>query len=172
MSAREYSKADSDASAPAHGGVPGDLSRVPEELRVRPQWVMYRLEKAEDRLNKIPYDPNTGRRASTRDLMTWGTFEQACDTVETGGYDGVGFVFSSGDPYVGIDLDKCRDPETGALEPWAEKAVRILGGYAEVSPSGRGSHVIVRGDAPCNGRCGQVEIYDSKRFFTVSGKAL
>ncbi len=38
----------------------------------------------------------------------------------------------------GIDLDTCRDPETGAIEGWAQAIVDRLGTYTEVSPSGTG----------------------------------
>ena len=80
-------------------------------------------------------------------------------------------MFSSGDPFAGVDLDKCRDPQTGELEGWAKKIVRGLDGYAEASPSGTGVHVIVRAKAP-NRRRGRIEAYSSERFFTVTGVAL
>jgi putative DNA primase/helicase len=38
----------------------------------------------------------------------------------------------------GVDLDTCRDPVTGALEPWAAEVAEKLGSYTEVSPSGTG----------------------------------
>jgi putative DNA primase/helicase len=83
----------------------------------------------------------------------------------------VGFVFSPGDPYEGVDLDDCRDPESAALEAWANELVATLEGYAEVSPSGTGVHVIVRGAAP-NRQDGKVEAYSSGRYFTVTGRAI
>jgi hypothetical protein len=51
--------------------------------------------------------------------LTWGTFEEAVRRAEENGL-GIGFVFSSGDPFVGVDLDRCRDPETGEIvfEEW------------------------------------------------------
>ncbi len=110
-------------------------------------------------------------KASSTDLMTWRTFEEAVRALETGEYDGVGFVFSSGDPFVGIDLDKCRDPETGELEDWAAKIVKDLGGYAEASFSGTGIHIFVKGKTP-NRRRGRIEVYSSERFFTVTGRVL
>ena len=41
---------------------------------------------------------------------TWSTFERAFatyDTYRTDGIDGVGFVLTVDDPFVGIDLDHC-----------------------------------------------------------------
>ena len=73
-------------------------------------------------------------------------------------------------PYVGIDLDKCRDPETGKIEPWAEAIIRELDSYTELSPSGRGFHIWVRGTLPQGPRrAGRVEMYDNGRYFTVTG---
>jgi putative DNA primase/helicase len=144
---------------------------IPEELKARPQWVNWRLEERNGDFTKVPYTPRTGRRASSTDLLTWGTFDEALATLQKGDYDGIGFVFSSGDPYCGVDLDGCRNPETGKVDEWAQGIVKDLDGYAAVSPSGRGVHVIVRGKTP-NRRRGQIEIYSSERFFTMTGRVL
>jgi putative DNA primase/helicase len=144
---------------------------IPEELKARPQWVDWRLEERNGDVTKVPYTPRTGRRASSTDLLTWGMFADALAALQNGDYDGIGFVFSSGDPYCGIDLDGCRNPETGELAKWAKEIVDDLDGYAEVSPSGRGVHVIVRGKMP-SGRRGAIEVYSSERYFTMTGRAL
>jgi putative DNA primase/helicase len=147
------------------------LDNIPEELRQRPQWVVWKLEQRDGKETKVPYIPGGVGKASTTDLTTWRTFEEAVQALHTGRYDGVGFVFCSGDPFAGVDLDRCRDPETGALEEWAEKIVKAFGGYAEASPSGKGVHIIVRGKAP-NKKRGQVEAYSSERYFTMTGRVL
>jgi primase-polymerase (primpol)-like protein len=144
---------------------------IPEELKNRPQWVNWRLEERGGDFTKVPHTPRTGRKASTTDLLTWGTFDDALTALQPEQYGGIGFVFSSGDPYCGIDLDGCRNPETGEVNAWAERMIGDLDGYAEVSPSGRGVHVIVRGKTP-NRRRPSVEVYSSERFFTVTGWAL
>ena len=43
-----------------------------------------------------------------------------------------GFVFTASDPYAGIDLDDCRDPETGEIASWAQQIVDALESYTEV----------------------------------------
>ncbi len=143
------------------------LDNIPEEMRRRRQWVTWKLEER----GKVPYIAGGVGKASSTDLTTWRTFEEAVEDVKKGRRDGVGFVFSSGDPFAGVDLDKCRNPETGELEEWAAKVVKHLGGYAEVSPSGTGVHIIVRGKAP-NRKRGRVEAYSSERYFTMTGQAL
>jgi putative DNA primase/helicase len=144
-------------------GITELLENIPEELRQRPQWVVHK--------EKVPYIAGGVGRASSTDSLTWRTFEEAVQALQTGRYDGIGFVFSSGDPFAGVDLDNCRDPETGELEEWAQKTIKVLDGYTEVSPSGTGVHIIVRGKAP-NKKRGQVEAYSSERFFTVTGEML
>jgi hypothetical protein len=89
-------------------------------------------------------------------------------------YDGIGFVFTPDDPFAGIDLDNCRDTATGEIDPWAEEVLAQFGDtYAEVSPSGTGVKLFGIGALPGPGRhVGNVELYDSKRYFTVTGHKL
>jgi putative DNA primase/helicase len=75
-------------------------------------------------------------------------------------------VFSSADPYTGIDLDNCVDGD-GEIAGWALEIVRYFDSYTELSATGTGLHIIVRGEKP-NRRKGEVEVYSSKRFFTVT----
>src|SRR5215211_920403 len=152
-------------------GITELLENIPEELRQRPQWVVWKLEKRDGKPTKIPYIAGGVGKASSTDSLTWRPFEEAVQALEGGRYDGIGFMFSSGDPFAGVDLDKCRNPETGELEEWAEKIVAAFGGYAEASPSGTGVHIIVRGKAP-NKKRGRIEAYSSERFFTVTGGRL
>jgi putative DNA primase/helicase len=159
---------------------------IPEELTERPQWVCWRFEARDGKPTKVPYTPGTERRASSTDLLTWRTFEEALAAYERGGppYDGIGFVFCSADPFVGIDLDDCRDSKSGHIEPWALKiADRVQEGYVEASPSGTGVHIIVEGTVRDGGRSrkkvhlngeivGEIEMYSRGRFFTITGVVL
>ena len=97
------------------------------------------------------------------------------DAYKRGGWDGIGFVLSptagGEDRLVGVDLDKCRDPQTGAVEPWAAEIVRTLNTYTEVSPSGRGLRLFLLGRLPAKGRKrGLYENYESGRYVTVTGQ--
>jgi putative DNA primase/helicase len=141
------------------------VESIPGELRVRPQWVVWKA--GGDKPDKVPYSARTGRRASSTDLLTWSTFQEALEAYESGEYAGVGFVFSSADPYTGIDLDDCVDGD-GEIALWALEIVRYFDSYTELSATGTGLHVIVRGEIP-NRRKGAVEVYSSKRYFTVTG---
>jgi putative DNA primase/helicase len=156
---------------------------VPEELTERWQWVLWRLEERDGKLTKVPYQPNH-HRASASDLMTWSTFEGALSVFEISRnldiesrfepFHGIGFMLSSADPFCGIDLDKCRNSETGDIAPWALEILdRVRDGYVEISPSGTGIHVIIRGDVRGGGiRRGPVEMYSRGRYFTITGLPL
>jgi putative DNA primase/helicase len=144
---------------------------IPEELRIRPQWVCWRYALDEKgKWTKHPYNPQSGRRASHSNLLSWNAFEEVLEAYEAGRYDGVGFVFCSADPYTGIDLDGCRDRESGEIEPWAAQIVQAFDTYTELSPSGEGIHIIAKGSLPgCGGKRKYIEMYDMKRFFTFTG---
>ena len=63
-------------------------------------------------------------------------------------FDGIGFVFTPEDPYVGIDLDGARNPETGIIEPWASEIIAACASDTEISVSGTGVHIIIEGALP------------------------
>lgn len=112
----------------------------------------------------------SGGYASATDETTWTDFDEALAYAHDGQADGVGFVFTDDDPYVGIDLDKCRDSKTGEIEDWAQVIIDRLDSYTEISPSGTGYHIIVRGELPPTGnRTGNLELYAHSRYFTVTG---
>ena len=152
------------------------VENIPERLTERPQWVNWRLEERGDRMTKVPFTPGTLRRASSADLMGWRTFSEALAAYEAGEppYDGIGFCFCSGDPFAGIDLDDCRNPQSGEIAPWAQGIIdSVQEGYVEVSPSGTGIHVIVEGTVRGGGmRKGPIELYSQTRFFTITGRIL
>jgi primase-polymerase (primpol)-like protein len=152
----------------------GALENIPEELRHRRQWVNWRYEERNGKLTKVPYKPGTRHRASCTDLEEWGSFEEAIAALDTGAldFDGLGFMLSSGDPYTFVDLDKCRDPETGEIGQEAQEIIDSLGGYAEVSPSGEGVHIFVRGKVPRGRKRGWIEVYSTERYATITGVTL
>jgi len=148
---------------------------VPDELTTREQWICFRVGEKEDRTTKLPINPHSGGFASSTDPDTWGRFHEAkaYHDLRSTTTDGIGFVFTDADQFVGVDLDDCREPETGTIDEWAREIVQTIGSYAEASPSGTGIHIIVRGAVPDGGnRKGGVEIYETGRYFTVTGDIL
>ncbi|WP_222847838.1 hypothetical protein [Haloferax sp. KTX1] len=143
---------------------------IPETLRERDQWVCWREEERDGKPTKIPVTPGAGGFASSTESETWASFEAALEYTETEHADGVGFVFTDDDPIVGVDLDDCRDLETDDVDDAALDIIERLDSYTEVSPSGTGYHVLITGELPDGrNRRGSVELYDTARFFTVTG---
>ncbi len=151
--------------------VPVEPDGIPDYLKVRPQWVNWRFEQRGKKWTKVPYTPGTRRRASSTDLLTWRTFEEALGSLDD--FDGVGFVFCSGDPYCALDFDNCRVPTLGKVAPRVlEYIERFEDAYVEVSPSGTGIHLITRGKIRGGAKRGKYELYDQDRYFCVTGVRL
>ena len=151
---------------------PPDGETLPDALTSREQWLCWRAEKRDGKQTKIPVDPASGAFASTTDPDTWSDFSSARERVTSPETEavGVGFVFTDDDPIVGVDLDDCRITETGKTREWASDIVDRLDSFTEISPSGTGYHVLVEGTLPeGRNRKGDVELYETARFFTVTG---
>jgi putative DNA primase/helicase len=146
--------------------------QAPGELRTTDQFVCWCEENRNGDITKVPYSVHGGRASSTNP-KTWAPFEAAIAYAEEHSMPGVGFVFTEDDPFAGIDIDKCRDAESGEIEPWAKKIVDALDSYTEVSPSGTGLHIFIKATLPGrNNRKGPVEMYESRRYFTLTGRHL
>jgi putative DNA primase/helicase len=97
--------------------------------------------------------------------------ERLSDVINTGW--GVGFVLTPEAGFVAIDLDHVRNATTGKIEPWAEEIVQTFDTYTEISPSGTGLHLWLRGTLPPGGRRKErLEVYGEKRYMTVTGEHL
>ncbi|MGA7076817.1 MAG: hypothetical protein WBZ42_09820, partial [Halobacteriota archaeon] len=150
-----------------------NTSTIPEVLKSRSQWVAWRWEtKGDGQTTKPPYNIKTGQLASSTDSMTWAPFHEAVAALENG-FDGIGYVLTASDEIVFIDIDHAVDPDTGKLTDEAQEVVDRFDTYTEVSVGGGGLHILCRGTIAGKGRKkGDFEIYNDKRFFTVSGSHL
>lgn len=144
------------------------LMNIPVEIRDYAQWVVWRYEDRDGtKPTKVPYDAKTGRLASVTDAGTWATFDEVGYALQSGQWDGAGFVFSEQDPFAGIDLDDTEGD--GAALIVQQKVFEAFTSYAETSPSGKGLHILVKGHVPNGRRRGKIELYSSGRFFTMTG---
>lgn len=140
------------------------IDNIPEELKGLKQWVCWDS-------TKFPINARTGKKAEVDNPETWCTFEEAREAVLSGKYRGMGFVLTEDDPYVIIDLDHVINPNTGEILSWAQKIIDRMDSYTEVSQSGTGIHIIIRGKKPggrCKSKNGQIEIYDHSRYFALT----
>jgi putative DNA primase/helicase len=136
---------------------------IPQELKDLAQWVCWTWQSRDGKWTKIPVDPKSKAHAKTNDPGYWRTFQEAMETYEKHRevYAGVGFVFTEGDPYCGVDFDDTQDPAPALA----------LRSYAERSPSGTGFKAIVKAklaDGSKN-RKGNLEVYDQGRYFALTG---
>jgi hypothetical protein len=141
---------------------------IPQELKDMRIWLLWKLETRDGKSTKVPYQVN-GRCASSTKSNTWTSFSEALRVFNANPtvYSGIGFAIVP--PYTGVDFDKCRDPETGAVTKLATDAIAALHSYTEISQSGRGSHVIVKGSLPLGCKTEEIEVYPGRRYFTATG---
>jgi primase-polymerase (primpol)-like protein len=150
---------------------------IPGDIRRLPQWVCWQYNAAPagngTRWAKLPITPLSHQPAKANDPSTWASYESAVRSYQQGNHHGVGFVFTPEDPYVGIDLDDCRQPSSGTIAPWALDYIRHLNTYTEVSPSGTGVKCILEGSLPPGRRrTKSIEFYDTSRYFTITGRVI
>jgi hypothetical protein len=164
--------------------LPVNRDRIPPELIARPQWILWRAELRRGKATKVPYAPDGCRMARVNDAGTWGTFEDVLAKYQAGGFSGIGFVFTVDAGIVGIDVDGCRDPETGYIDTWALHTLNRFNSYAELSPSRTGIKMFMLGSLPTektgektkrafgrprHGKTPGIEAYQRGRFFAVTG---
>ena len=175
-----------------------NYDNIPDELKKLPRWVVSTAEEDADTketisAKKCPINARTGKRALSNDPRTWSTFDEATQAIATqiptrygkGGGCGVAghLGFMLGEGYAGIDLDHVVTD--GVIVPWAAQVVAEVGSYAEYSPSGTGLHIIVRdckvpegvGHKKAvatneDGSSQEMEVYDSGRYFRMSGAVI
>lgn len=151
-------------------------SAIPIELKELNHWCGFKLQQRNGKTTKVPIDANTGQLGKSNDESTWASFQTALDSINKFNCDGIGFYFKP--PYFGIDLDDVRNDIDRYLKDddddnLVAEFVDLMGSYSEVSVSGNGIHIIAKGELPEGGRRkGNVEVYDSGRFFVMTGKAI
>lgn len=143
-----------------------NYSAIPLELRAIPQWIVWRMEDVgASKPSKVPFNARTGNLSSVTDPSTWSTFEECLSVVEN--YSGLGFVFTETDVYSFIDLDNTNGDQN-ALNIQL-KIFNEFDSYSEISPSGKGLHIIVKGKVKVGRRRSFIEIYSSQRYATMTG---
>src|SRR5258705_6502299 len=150
------------------------FENIPEELKALNQWCVWRYEDiGAKKPTKVPYQVN-GKLASVNEPATWSSFEAV---IKVDCYDGIGFIFSDNDPYTFIDLDDPSVLSNGDSNPNYQtdldrqiKIFREFDSYAEISPSGKGLHIIIRGGVPSGRRRSFIEVYSSQRYATFTGQ--
>lgn len=151
-------------------------SNVPEELKKLKRWVCWRIEERDGNKTKVPVNALSGNYAKSNESITWSTFNIAINGCAK--YNCLGIGFMLGDGVFGVDLDNHPDKDGNStpkeeFDALAKEFIDNLGSYAEWSQSGLGVHIICYGSLPKGRRRkGNVEMYDSFRFFAFTGNAI
>lgn len=167
----------------------------PASLAERPAWLIWKLiqKPGQKKPSKMPYyasgmirgwphgKPRDGEPTEQQPQVEQGheldraalvTYPQALAACRNLGFDGVGFAFLPGDGLIGIDLDACvgEGADPARLER-AAKIVGAVGSYTELSPSGKGVHIICAGETETfkSDKIG-VEVFCGRQFFTMTGR--
>jgi hypothetical protein len=150
------------------------LSRALDELKLIHNWVVWRQPV------KVPLQArNPDLNAASNNPQTWNSYAVACAVARTrADIDGIGFVLTE-TKFAAFDIDDCRNPETGELEPWTQRLVTRANSYTEITPSRKGIRIIGYGygddhhlpfKRPVPGTKVTCEIYrKASRYITITG---
>ena len=161
----------------AHEGVARLLTPnfdgIPEELRSKLGWGVWKAEpRPNGKVSKAPRSCATGGNIPSNDPSQRGTYAEAREAYQRGGFSGIGVFADRATTIVGIDIDNVKElvKEGEALKLWIEDYL-VAGGYLEQSPSGKGLRAFVKGKMAVSARRhGGLEIYADRQFLTVTGR--
>lgn len=151
-------------------------ANIPRELRDIPnRWAVWSWKQRGKKWDKPPQQLS-GKAAANNNPKHWGTFEPAYDAVASGKFDGLGFTLGQrGCGFIVVDIDDCRCPLLGDINPQATAVIELLDSYCETSPSGEGVKIWLRGEMPEGEWAKQkngFECYSNGRYLTVTGHAM
>jgi hypothetical protein len=143
-----------------------EIANIPEELKPLPQWVNWKYEEGKNgKLTKVPYQAN-GQKAQSTNPATWAIFGRVLSGIVK--YSGIGFNCYNGIACIDIDDHLVN----GKPDEFAQSIIDRMNSYSEISPSGNGIRIVFKGQLPPGRRKDTkwgFEMYDSGRFFTVTG---
>lgn len=139
----------------------------------------YEPAKTGSKPSKVPYTFKTNRlrKANIKLQANWLTGHNALEIAQASTkVDGIGIILTNSNIFA-IDLDNCINPETDQLLQHAQTIVdQFSHTYIEISPSGRGLHILGQGNLNLYGRNRSpenqnIEAYDgsSVRYITITG---
>lgn len=126
-----------------------NFDAIPQEMRDIPQWFMWKAidtGRSDGKLSKYPTDIN-GNKITWNDTDELYTFSEVRNAYESSNqFAGISFnVAGSGLIIIDIDLE---NDENGKPTLTEKEKLFLNAGYVEKSVSGRGYHVVLKGDLP------------------------
>jgi hypothetical protein len=149
---------------------------VPEELKKRRRWIGYQAvwDPVREKWDKKPICIPTGDGFGFLTEKMHVNYDEAVAGVKRLKLDGLGYVMMAGDGLTGGDIDKCRDPITGAIDAHIQEIIDWRETYFEISPSGRGVRFFGLEELPKTIKDGPtgIELYSNGRFLTFTGDTI
>ncbi len=143
-----------------------DFKKIPQELKKKDRWILWRWENRNGNWTKPPYQLN-GRPAKSNDSKTWNSYDAVMNAYQSGEWDGIGFML--GGELIGFDWDDCL--ESGQVQPDILDWVRLIDTYTEISPSGNGLKSLAIGKLPGGGHhAKQIAVFNNGRYFCITGR--
>lgn len=136
--------------------VENEKCHVPESIKNKDCWIVWQYEErdGQDKLKKVPKNPRRPRKIHNCDFTDPSNgvpFDKAKKAIDISqqefsdnGLDGIGLQLIEENDLVGIDLDNII--QNGEMQKWGHSLLDDFDSYSEVSPSGTGAHVLVRGE--------------------------
>lgn len=145
---------------------------IPKELKELKQWSTWvsHLKKGKTKPCKIPIQAN-GEVAKSNTPSTWWSYREIGLHMmkdKKNRLKGFMFMLTKESEIIGVDLDNCIN-ETGLISDFAISIINMLDSYTEISPSGKGIRIFVRGSIPSNIQTKDIEIYTHVKALTVTG---
>lgn len=154
--------------------------RLPSEIKARKQWVLAGTDGS-----PCVAGAEGLRRTTVHSTNEWYSFEEAVyyaaqfNTL-------IGFILTAEDPFCVIDLDvvdqEVQQRKGRPIDPskWTTQAeldryqhiVNVFATYTEISRSGKGLHLWLKGSIGRGVRRDGVEVYSQERFMICTGNAL
>ena len=109
-------------------------------------WVCWKLEpRKNDKATKVPYQAKAPtKNASTSDSSTWADAPTCLRAMVKHDFSGIGICLP-GTNLVALDVDNCRNSDTGVIDPWVVALIEKSGTYCEITPSKKGLRIIGTG---------------------------
>lgn len=131
-----------------------NYNNLPDELKRCGLFCLWRYEKVNGRLSKIPYTVYD-RKAKSTDRDSFRDFGSVLKVVYR--YSGIGLGIFDG--FCAVDIDHCV--ADGRLSELALDIINTMNSYTEYSPSGEGVRIIFRADG---------FKYDKEKFYINNHK--
>ena len=156
-----------------------NYNTIPTDLASKPQWVYWKYQTIDGEVKKPPVNTN-GYKINCHNSDDWLSFQQVLKGLNPKKHEGIGFVLDQSG-YIGVDVDDCfqNAGDTSSLKEWTKPLLdKIKGNYSEISPSGEGLKIVIKGERPSwltktkqHIGDGKIEIFDYQ-YFTITGNVI